>query len=509
MTRTVQLLAAFALVPLASAEAQPSLESESETVLEENARREEAAVPERLDLDRVLETPGVPWSIEKVAKRSVESVYLVEAADRRVDQAVATTQETRAGTIPRFDLRARYTRLSPIDNAPLAPIPVDFDQARQTLAQVQDPAAQALLGEQIDVLQGISEGSIGVPQNQYNFRASVRYPLLAVFVQILPGIRTAESAETASRFESNVTRNDTALELITIYMNHARARGGLAVSELGLQQAQSNRDQAEALLRGGIGNKPDLLRFEARVALAERAMAESRADVVSTAISLRTLLDIPGEGPLAFEERLTELPKKTIQEDTQDLVEAAWKLRDEMQAANALVQAREYAVRSSKGAMSPDVGVEAAVDYGRPNVLFTPPIDEFRTSWNVSAVLSWSPDGTWTASRAKQRAMAQEAEAKAQREQLKDLIRIEVVSAEAGYRAALESVRSALRQVDAAEEAYAAKRRGFEVGVFDATEVIDAEVDVNRARLALIDAAAGLRVRESALRTAIGEHLWE
>ena len=198
-----------------------------------------------------------------------------------------------------------------------------------------------------------------------------------------------------------------------------------------------------------------------------------------------------------------------IRENTQDLVEAAWKLRDEMQAANSLVQAREYAVRASKGAMSPGLGVEAAVDYGRPNVLFTPPIDEFRTSWNVSAVLSWSPDGTWSASRAKERAAAQEAEAKSQREQLKDFIRIEVVSAEAAYRAALESVRAALRQVDAAEEAYAAKRRGFEVGIFDATEVIDAEVDVNRARLALIDAAAGLRVRESALRTAIGEHLWE
>jgi outer membrane protein TolC len=467
------------------------------------------AVPDRLALDRVLEEPGVPWSIAKVAKRSVQTVHIVDAADRRVDQAVATTQETRASAIPRFDLRARYTRLSPINNAPLAPIPVDFDAARQTLSQVQDPAAQALLGGQLDVLEGISEGSIGVPQNQYNFRASVRYPLLALFVQILPGIRTAESAETASRFESNVTRNDTALELIGIYMNHARARGALAVAELALQQAESNRAQAEARLRGGVGNKPDLLRFEARVAVAERGIAESRADVEATAVSLRALLDIPGTGPLAFEERLTELPPTVIREDTQDLVEAAWKLRDEMQAANALVQAREYALRSSKGAMSPNLGIEGAVDYGRPNVLFTPPIDEFRTSWNVSAVLSWSPDGTWSASRAKQRAAAQEAEARAQREQLKDLIRIEVVSAEAAYRAALESVRAAVRQVDAAEEAYAAKRRGFEVGIFDATEVIDSEVDVNRARLALIDAAAGLRVRESALRTAIGEHLWE
>ena len=467
------------------------------------------SVPETLELDQVLQEPGVPWSIARIARRSAQTVYLVEAADRRIDQAVATTQEVRAAAIPRFDLRARYTRLSPINNAPLAPIPVDFDAARDVLAQVQDPAAQQLLGGQLDVLEGISQGSIQIPQNQYNFRAAVRYPLLALFVEILPGIRTAQNVESASRFESNVARNDVALELIEIYMNHARARGSLAVAELALQQAEANRAQAEARLRGGIGNRPDVARFEARVAAAERGVAQSQADVESTANALRTLLDIEGKGPLAFQERLTEVPESAFEQSVQDLVEAAWKLRDEMQAANSLVRAREYASRTARGAMAPGVGVEAAVDYGRPNALFVPPIDEFRTSWNVSAVVSWSPDGTWAASRAKERAVAEEAEAKAQREQLRDLIRIEVVGAEAAYRASLESVRAAKRQVDAAEEAYAAKRRGFEVGISDAVEVIDSEIDVNRARLALIDAAALLRVRESALRTAIGEHLWE
>ncbi len=466
-------------------------------------------VPDRLDLDRVLDEPGVPWSIARVAQRAAQTVHLVAAADRRIDQAVATTQEVRAGVIPQFDLRARYTRLSPIRNAPLASIPVDFDAARQVLTQVQDPAAQQLIGGQLDALEEISTRSIRVPQNQYNFRAAVRYPLLALFIQILPGIRAARNGEIATRFESNVVRNDVALELIEIYMNHARARGSLAVAELALTQAQGNRDQAEARLRGGVGNRPDVARFEARVAAAERGVAESRADVESTANTLRTLLDLEGRGPLAFEERLTQVPTPRFKESTEDLVEAAWKLRDEMQAANALVKSREYAVRAARGAMAPGLGVEAAVDYGRPNPLYVPPVDEFRTSWNVSAVLSWSPDGSWSASRAKERVAAQEAEAKSQREQLRDFIRIEVVRAEAAYRASFESVRAAKRQVEAAEEAYSAKRRGFDVGVFDATEVIDSEVDVNRARLALINAAAGLRVRESALRTAIGEHLWE
>ena len=467
------------------------------------------SVPRTLDFDRLLEQPGQRWSMSRVAKRAVETVHLVRAADERVDQAEAVTQQARASAIPRFDLIASYTRLSPINNDPLAPIGLDFDASRALAAQVQDPAAQQLWNQNLAVLEQISADSIQVPQNRYNLRATVRYPLLALFVQILPGIRTAEHGEAAQRLEANVVRNDVALDLIGIYMDHARARGALAVAELAVRQAEENRQQAQALLRGGIGNRPDVLRFEARVAAAERGRAESAADVESTANALRTLLNIPGEGPLAFEEKFTVVPKPRIMESQADLVDAAWKLRDEMQAANALVRSRKYALRAARGSMAPGIGIEAGADYAQPNPLFIPPIDDFRASWNVTAVASWSPDGTWSASREKERAAAVLREAEEQRRQLRDLIRIDVVRAYAAYHASFESVRAAKRQVDAAEEAYDAKRRGFEVGVFDATEVIDAEVDANRARLALIDAAAQLRVRESALRTAIGEHLWE
>ena len=148
-----------------------------------------------------------------------------------------------------------------------------------------------------------------------------------------------------------------------------------------------------------------------------------------------------GAGPLAFQERFTEVPERRVTEDRADLVEAAWKLRDELQAANALVRAREYGVRAARGSMAPAVGVEAGADYARPNPLFIPPIDDFRTSWNVTAVASWTPDGTWAASRAKERAVAVLAEAQEQRQQLRDLIKIEVVRAYVAYEASIESVR--------------------------------------------------------------------
>lgn len=437
-------------------------------------------VPTSLNLDAVLESPGRRWTIDEIAKRAVEASPRVDIALARLDQAVATKQEVRSGVIPRVNLSANYTRLSPINNASL--VPEDL------------------------VPEGIF---IDVPRNRYNLRAVLRYPLSQLFLEILPAIRSSQNAEEAERYQSDVERNDVALQAIDIYMNHARARGELAVAELAVQQAEENRAQARARLRTGIGDRPDLLRFEARVAAAERGVAQSRAAVEATANALRTLLDLPGEGPFAFEERLTIVPPRTIDDQRQTLIENAWTERDEMLAANELVRSAEYGTRSLRGSMAPTIAVEAGADYARPNPLFIPPIDDFRSSWNLTAVAEWSPDGTYTASRAKRRAEAVEREVKAQREQLRDVIRIQVIDAYSSYEASFESVRAAKRQVIAADEAYQARRRGYELGVADSTEVIDAEVDVNRARLALIDAAAGLRIAESALRRAMGEHLWE
>ena len=48
------------------------------------AARAETSVPDRLELDRILEEPGAPWSIAKIAQRAAQTVHLVAAADRRI-----------------------------------------------------------------------------------------------------------------------------------------------------------------------------------------------------------------------------------------------------------------------------------------------------------------------------------------------------------------------------------------------------------------------------------------
>ncbi|MEM6730855.1 MAG: TolC family protein, partial [Myxococcota bacterium] len=246
----------------------------------------------------------------------------------------------------------------------------------------------------------------------------------------------------------------------------------------------------------------------ARLAEAEAERAERAAAVESTANALRVLLHIDGEGPLAFEESLTELPDRD-QALLSATLDYAFQSRDELRALELATRASERQASAVNGGAWPTLSIAGGIDYANPNPLFTPPIEEFRTSYTVSGILSWSPDRAWAASRRGNAAEAQVVSAREREASLRDSIRTEVVDAKARYRASFEIYAAAVRQTAAAEEAYAARKKGYEVGLFDATSLIDSELDARRARLALIDAGANVRVRRYTLARALGEHLWE
>ena len=190
-------------------------------------------------------------------------------------------------------------------------------------------------------------------------------------------------------------------------------------------------------------------------------------------------------------------------------MERAWNARDEMKALKHLIQAQSAAVAAERGAIAPDLSLAGRADYANPNLSFVPPGDRFRSLYSLSAVLSWSPDQAWGASRRSRAAEASLRALRNERDRLADAIRIEVSRARATYVASFDTFAASRRQVAAAEEAYAARRRGYELGLFDATSLIDAELDANRARLGLINAGAAVRVRRYALLRSIGRRLWE
>lgn len=493
------------------AEADPRPESGGRSPLPDRGkgRSGKGRSPRALSVDfgAALRGPGAPLSTYGVARVAAARGPAVAAAQAEAEQAEAEADAAESRLLPQVELSARYTWLSPIDNDPLVPASGDADAARQAVTQLQDPVAQGLWTAQLDQLDALSAATIEIPQNQFGFRAVVRYPVSHAFAQILPLVAAAEHAAEARSIGIEVAKQDTALQAVETYLSHGLARGALVVAETSVVQAREDLRQAEGRRDAGAGSRPDVLRFRAQLAAAERRVAERRAAVDASGVALQTLLGLERSGPFAVGEDLTATPRRRFTAPAAEWVAEAYERRAELRVLDALRHAREDQVTSETSAYYPRLDVQAQADYANPNTLFVPPGDRFRGSVQLSAVLSWSPDAAWTGQYRRKAARRDVDRVAAQVQRLREGIRIEVAGALAEYRAGFEAMRAARRQVAAAREAYAAQRRAYELGAARATDVIAAEQQLAEARLGVLSTGVEIRRREQRLRRALGRDL--
>lgn len=449
------------------------------------------------------EAPAEAWSVDRIARRAVERSNPVLAREAERDEAAARRDRAFVDVLPRGQLSFDYTRIGDIENDPLVDLGVDLDAVAQDVAGVQDPAAQAALQAQLGVLQGLDGFAIDVPNERAQFSAELRYPVSALFFELLPALRATEHAEAARGLQLKAARNDEALRAVEIYLRHVLAQQALDVARLTEEEAALDRNQAQGQLDAGLATEPELLRFEARVAEAEGEVASREADVIATASSLRALLDLDGAGPLAAVEDVTR-------PELQRGLSKSAPERPESEAAELLVRARRAEAKATRGGAAPRLGVAAAVDVAQPNALLVPPnTDRFRTTWRLSAGLAWSPDRAAAAWLKGDEARARQRRAEANLAAVEDQIQIEVATAGARRTAATQRLAAAQRQVDAAERALEGRRAAYGEGLADATEVLAAERQLGEARLLRVRAGTQALLEDARLRRALGDPLYD
>lgn len=443
-----------------------------------------------------------PLGPQEVAQRAVDRSPQIEgailqrrAAASRVDQAVSEL-------LPRLSLVARYTRLSTINNGPLVSLGLDFEAAQLGIDQIQDPATQSVLQEQLASLRGIDGASIQVPRNRWLVSAGLNYPVSQAFLEILPAIRASEASEKARAIEVQMQQHAVALAAVEAYYGHLLAQEQVRIARLSVASATTAEARAESRRRQGLGTNADVLRFSARRAEAMQSVAVAEADVAETGAAIRVLAGIEGEGPLA----LVGFVPLRVKEGQ---VKEALQHRPELRALRMLAQASSHRAQSLFGGVFPTLSGAAELVSADPNPLFVPPPDGFDTNWQLSAVVSWSPDGAWKASRGAEAAKREAEAVQAQAKALEDAVRIEVIGVRARLAAAKAREAASQDGVKAASEGAASVEKGFELGVFDATDLIEAQLELERARLGLIASQVDLRISAARLTTALGQSVLE
>jgi outer membrane protein TolC len=267
--------------------------------------------------------------------------------------------------------------------------------------------------------------------------------------------------------------------------------------------AEEHHDQLQALYRADLAVEADVSQAEAHLAAARSGVARAGAGVAVAEAALATLLGLDVQGGFAVAESLTDVGGPPAQL-TPEALEEAYASRPELRALEGLLTVQRRSERAASGGYWPHLALVAGADYASPNPRVIPPQDEFSPSWEVGALLSWSPSDTTRASAAVRRVRAMQAAAEADLESLRDGVRLQAIRAREELLAAQAVMEASLARVDAAERAYESRAAALGAGEGVPSDVLDADIEVTRARLEVLRAGVDARIAEARLRHALG-----
>lgn len=448
--------------PMDEARTQPEL------ALKEPADQPDDAAARAL---RSLYVPGGLTSAQAVTRIVATSPDL-DRTKTLLLEAKGGAMQAMSALVPRLELLGRYSRLSPVDT-PSYDIPgfgsVTFPSLTQQLAS----------------------------------DATLMYSFTDSLAEALPAYRAAKKNEVAAGYQIEAERNNVAFAARQTYYEFARAEAGLGVANFALEAAESQRKETESLVQAGSAARVDLLRVEAQQEAARVAVERAKFGLQVATRALQAMMHTE-ELPTLGED--LSGPVVAIPAETEEaLKERAFRDRPDLLALRTYIVASKHQLRSAIGGRMPDLLIRGSAQYSNPNLRVIPQQDRFDPTWEAGAVIRWSPNDTVRAQGRAKQLQAELERAHADVIALQDLIRVEVAEGYHGLLASRSAMESARLGLSAAREGYRVTREQLQAGVVNTTTLLQAQSELIRAQVDVVDSAIGLRVATAQLRRAVGE----
>jgi len=456
------------------------------------------------DLESFLRGGGEGWTAASVARLAVATAPSIASGRAQRDAAQAGADRALQAFAPRLTVSGRYTRLSPISQPNLFAVdPALLSAARALASTVSDPSARLLFEGNLAAQEAQGSFTFPVILDQVSFDAALTVPVTDLFLQVLPAYEAAGSAVAAARYQVAARASEVAQQAREAFYSLARARGALTVARAAVDAVEGQEQIVATMVRSGTASRVDLVRVQAQVAGARVGVLRAEAGARIAEEALGTLLHTAqGERFAIGEDLLAPLPR--VAEDRDALVAAGLSHRPETLALRRLVHARGRQGDAAEGSRWPHFALAANLAVSNPNQRIFPQTQEFRETWDVSGVVSWSPNDFFTGARLADEAHALRSQAEADLAGLEDGVRMQVVVAFEGLRASEAAIEAARTGVAAADEALRVRTEQYRAGATVATELVLGVAERARAQLDLLNAALDARVSYSQLQRAIG-----
>ena len=313
----------------------------------------------------------------------------------------------------------------------------------------------------------------------------------------------------AAAFER--ANQNVALAVVRGYYDLVTAEQRLNAAQKILSTAQTTEDAAQAQLDNGRATLPDVLNARAVRAQAAFDLEDAAGAARIARVTLRESLGVEPSEQIQIAPPAQAPALEQVTESIQQLVDSALTDRPDLQQLSQQVYAASQAIRAAKSAQHPSLALESKLgqtamwptsDYGSLGAAD-------QTTWSVGVTLRWSLfDG---GRRSREVALAR-SEARQRQDELdeqRDRTTREVWTTYLAFHTAVRQREAADTLLNAAETSYNASFEAYGYGVKNLIDVVTAEQQLARARLAHVQASSAVWIGAVQLEYATGSLLRE
>ncbi|MEO6601786.1 MAG: TolC family protein, partial [Polyangiaceae bacterium] len=418
---------------------------------------------------------GNGLTADEAARRALVNNVDVSAKQKSLDVADAQRDENKSRFYPKLDLMARYTRISDIKTIAIE----SFGITNKDLSPV--------------------------VFNNYTLQATLTIPLSDYVLRLSSTMASANHNKSSAKFDELATRLSVARDARVTYYQWIRVQGANYVAQQALEAARGHAQDAKNAFDAGLVSRADVLRTVSQEKSAELTVAHWNNQVSIATEQLRVMMNEPSQNNYEIGENiLSELPPYSVPLTPDSGYAEALEHRLEMKQLGESEAALREQAATARAGNYPRLDAQGNALYANPNPRYFPPVKEFNGSWDASLILSWTPTAIFGATAQAKTAEAHADEVVARKGALKNGLRLEVNQSMNALAEANFGIEVSRDGLVAAEENYRVRRELYRAGKATIVEVTDAETELTRARLDVVNANVDLRVARVALTHALG-----
>jgi outer membrane protein TolC len=428
----------------------------------------------------------------QVAARAGATSWNAKASEENMRGAAARVDEAWASFLPRLTALGKYTRLSDFKLPAI--------QAGQIVGTLVPPFGQ------ITSLNQLTPVSLVFPffvLDNWLIQESLTVPISDYFLRIDQNYTAATRSQDAARWDVVTQRATSQSNGAGAYYTWLRARGAVIVAVQAVNDQKTHLRDARNQFNVGNASKADVLRAETAEASSELALERAKNLADLSEKQMRVAMHAKDDEALVPGEDL-ESPLAPVQGNVQQMIIEALASRPEIKSADANADSAREQAKASKAGRYPSLSAFGDVITGNPNPRYIPPSNVFNTTYDFGAQITWSPNDILTANGSAADAESRAASIIANKGVVRDGIEVEVTQTLQAVREADFSIETSTRELASAEEAYRVARELFNNGRGTSTTLTDAETDLTRARLDLLNSKADARIARIRLDHALG-----